>query len=86
MIAALRILLDLNIFRAIVETHSSGKPATKADDLARTCGADPELVSRLLKRVAAASIVEEVGVDEYAPNAMTRHFAEDVNAGFFIDK
>lgn len=85
--AAMRILLDLKIFQAMVgKDNTSDTTSKQADDLARSCGAEPELVKRLLKRVANDYIVEEVGVDEYALTAMTRHFAEDVNAGFFIDK
>lgn len=84
--AAIRMLLDMKLFPALVGDNVEDNSPKKADDLAVSCGADPELVRRLLKRVANESIVEEVGVDEYVPTAITRHFAEDINAGFFINK
>lgn len=83
--AALRILIDLNIFKHI--TRGASMASKQASELAKLSGADPILVQRLLKRVASASppLVEETGPDEYAPNRLTRAFADDINTGAFTD-
>ncbi|KAL1847551.1 hypothetical protein Daus18300_013920 [Diaporthe australafricana] len=82
--AALRILIDLNIFKHLTSGEATPK---QASELARLSGADPILVQRLLKRAASSSplLVEETGPDEYGPNRWTRAFADDVNTGAFTD-
>lgn len=85
MSAALRILIDLDIFKLMVE---SGDTFPKqASQIAEMSGADPAPVQRLLKRVASSSppLVEESGPDEYTPNRWTRAFADDVKTGAFTD-
>lgn len=85
MSGALRILIDLNIFKLMVEGGLT--VPRQARELAETSGADPVLVQRLLKRVASSSppLVEETGPDEYIPNRWTQAFADDVNIGAFTD-
>lgn len=83
--SALRLLIDIKVLEHML---LDDKPK-KASRLAEACGADPVLVARLLKRVAASSpraLVEEVGPDEYKPTALTRHFADEVNAGCFTNR
>lgn len=85
MSGALRILIDLNIFKLMIEGGLT--VPRQAGELAEMSGADPVLVQRLLKRVASSSppLVEETGPDEYTPNRWTQAFADDVNIGAFTD-
>lgn len=83
--ASLRILIDLNTFKHMLEDNTA--VPKQASKLAEMSGADPVLVQRLLKRVASSSppLVEETGPDQYTPNRWTRAFADDVNTGTFTD-
>lgn len=83
--AALRILIDLDVFKLMVETGAT--VPKQAYQLAVMSGADPVLVQRLLKRVASSSppLIEETGPNEYIPNRWTRAFANEVNTGAFTD-
>lgn len=79
--AALRLLLEYNVFSHIVGKNENESPKTKATDLAIKCGDKHGLIPRLLKHVATSSFVREVGPDEYVPTALTWHFSKDINAG-----
>lgn len=81
--AALRVLIDLNMFKLL----ASRDAPSKASELAQKVGADPVLIQRLFKRVASSDppLVEETGPDEYSANRWTRGFADDVNVGAFTD-
>ncbi|CAN8101502.1 unnamed protein product [Discula destructiva] len=83
--AALRLLIELGVFKLMLA--GGGVEKQTASELAGQSGADPVLVQRLLKRVAAASppLVDEMGPDVYVPNRYTRAFADDVYCGPFID-
>lgn len=64
---AVRILVDLDVFRIISEEKS----AVTVSQLAKKTGADGELLDRLLKHVCTQGFVQEVGPDEYAANGVT---------------
>lgn len=64
---AVRILVDLNVFKIISEEQ----PAVTVSQLAKTTGADGELLGRLLKHACTQGFVQEVGPDEYAANGVT---------------
>lgn len=85
MSASLRILIDLDIFKHMLEGNTTAPK--QASELAEMSGADPVLVQRLLKRVASSSppLVEETRPDEYTPNRWTRAFADEMSAGAFTD-
>lgn len=85
MSASLRILIDLDVFKHMLEGDATGPK--QASELAEMSGADPVLLQRLLKRVASSfpPLVEEIRPDEYTPNRWTRAFADEVNTGAFTD-
>lgn len=64
---AVRILVDLDVFRIISKENS----AVTVSQLAKKTGADGELLGRLLKHVCTQGFVQEVGPDEYAANGVT---------------
>lgn len=68
---AARVLIDLDVFRAIV---NAGGPVT-VTSLAKENGADPVLLGRLLKHVCTQGFVDESGPDEYVASGITRKIA-----------
>lgn len=84
--AALRLLLEYNVFTHMVGTDINDSPKTTATSLSTKCGDRFGLIRRLLKRVANSAFVKEVGPDEYVPTPLTWHFAQEANAGYFKSK
>ena len=63
---------DLGIFKSLVE---SKKPLS-AKELAKTTGADPLLVSRIMRYMVASRLVGETGPDQYVASKKTYVFAD----------
>jgi hypothetical protein len=72
--AYLRIAVDLNLFTHL---YAAGPSGATASSLASKCSADPALVSRILKHLAAMNIVAETDVDTYAPTPLSNAFMQD---------
>lgn len=68
---AARILIDLDIFRAL----SNAEDALTVAQLAQKSGADDVLLGRLLKHVCTQGFVQETGPDEYTANGVTEKVA-----------
>ncbi|KAI1276010.1 S-adenosyl-L-methionine-dependent methyltransferase [Xylaria sp. FL0933] len=62
--AAIKALIDISVFTRWVET---GSKAITTSELAGLTGADPLLLKRLLRHIAAERLITEVGADTYAP-------------------
>lgn len=76
-----RVLIDLNIFKALTE---AGEPRTVAQ-LSSTTGADSALLERLLKHIATELYVQETGPDTYQANDYTRTLATPGGEGCVLD-
>lgn len=68
---AVRILVDLDVFRMI----TSAKKSVTIVELAEKTGADVGLLGRLLKHICTQEFVREVGPDEYLGNELTQKIA-----------
>ena len=66
--AAIRTAFDINLFEKL-EQHA-GNPVTTSK-LAESTGTDPELLSRLLKHLAAMGTIFEEDVDMWLPTALS---------------
>ena len=71
--AACYVAIDLKIFAMLAKKE--GRPVTIAD-MARPSGADPELVSRFMKHLAAMNIVREAGADQYCATNISDALAQ----------
>ena len=67
----LRIAIDLNIFKLLVEKEEP--MSTK--ELAEVTGADRVLLGRILRCLAATNVLEEVEVETYVPTKIGSTFA-----------
>ncbi|KAI1391437.1 S-adenosyl-L-methionine-dependent methyltransferase [Hypoxylon trugodes] len=61
--------VELGLFEAMAADNGSSK---KTADLAKTVGADPTLVARLLRHIGAMGYVEETDIDQYKPTNFTK--------------
>ena len=68
--AILRLGLDLGIYERLVQCQDT----LNSNDIAKETGADPVLVERILRNLAALDHVEEVGHDTYRANKITKAF------------
>ncbi|KAI2618196.1 S-adenosyl-L-methionine-dependent methyltransferase [Hypoxylon sp. NC1633] len=66
---ALTLGVDIGLFEAMTKDGGSSKKST---DLAQAVGADPNLIVRLLRHLAAMGYVEETSTDEYKPTNFTK--------------
>lgn len=66
-----RILIDLDIFRILLNAGSSMTVA----QLAEKTNSDAVLLGRLLKHVCTQDFLREVGPDEYVENGLTENIA-----------
>lgn len=66
----LKIAVDLGIFKALV----GSKTPLSLDDLAKDTGADATLLARILRGLTSIDALDEVGVEFYVPNKVTRAF------------
>lgn len=61
--------IDLGIFEKLVEDEGRAKNTA---ELASVKNADPDLVRRIVRHLAAMRMVKEVGPDSYAPTELSR--------------
>ncbi|KAL4746853.1 hypothetical protein BDW72DRAFT_183937 [Aspergillus terricola var. indicus] len=66
--AALETAVALNLFTAL-GTHDEPKTVT---ELAEATGAEPALLGRLMKHLAAMGVITETGSDEYCPTSFSK--------------
>ncbi|KAJ5614880.1 hypothetical protein N7528_008534 [Penicillium herquei] len=66
--AAIETCIDLGVFKIL----ACSDEAKTVDELALKTGAAPELLSRLLKHLAAVDVVVETGLDQYSRNGLTK--------------
>lgn len=66
--AALETAVALNLFTAL-GTHDESKTVA---ELAEATGAEPALLSRLMKHLAAMGVITETGCDEYCPTSFSK--------------
>ena len=76
-----KVLIDTKTYRALAASDTPFTPT----QLGKTTGADPELLSRLLKFVAVENHVKETAADEYAANDMTHLLATPAAEGMLTD-
>ncbi|KAF1961837.1 O-methyltransferase [Byssothecium circinans] len=75
-LAIIRLSVDLRLFHALKPVGETG--ATTTDIASRCAGqADPELVGRMLRHLAAMHTVRETGPDTFAPTASSNAFTEE---------
>ncbi|PMD42041.1 S-adenosyl-L-methionine-dependent methyltransferase [Hyaloscypha variabilis F] len=75
---AMRVGLDMGLYDVLVK--ADGKPV-KAQELADACKAEKLFTVRIMRVLTAAGFVDEVGVETYAANELTKLMAEDVTDG-----
>ncbi|KAM5467371.1 putative demethylsterigmatocystin 6-O-methyltransferase [Microsporum audouinii] len=76
--ATIRIGFDLGIFKLL----SGAERPLGVEEVAQKCGAEPQLMSRILRYLAAIDIVDEVSANQYTANNITRNLTEkSVEAG-----
>ncbi|KAF3927869.1 hypothetical protein ABW20_dc0104447 [Dactylellina cionopaga] len=80
--ATIRVCVDLKLFEKMQEGGGSAKTV---EQLAEMTGADPKLLERFLKHLAAADIVQETNTDEYTPNAISILLATPPGQGVIIN-
>ncbi|KAF2112724.1 putative hydroxyindole O-methyltransferase [Lophiotrema nucula] len=80
--AMTRIGYDLNLFDKMLENNRSPK---SCEELGKLTGADPKLLSRMLKHLYCCGFVNETGSNEFAPNAITAALATRICKGMTID-
>lgn len=68
--AMLRVALDLGIYDLLVKRGT----AVDSQDIAKEKGVDPVLMERIMRNLAAANHVAEVGPSRYAANKASRAF------------
>ncbi|KAF2497264.1 O-methyltransferase [Lophium mytilinum] len=73
-LAIARVAMDMKLFETLVE--SAPVPLT-VSKLAKQTGASPVLLGRLLRFLAAFSMVKEVGVDTFTANHITKSMSEE---------
>ncbi|CAF9930697.1 hypothetical protein IMSHALPRED_008255 [Imshaugia aleurites] len=73
--AALRAAIDLNLFEKLDERDGDAKSSS---ELAKTTGADPQLMARLLKHLAAMGSIYETGPNEYVPTPLSKALKEPI--------
>ncbi|ETN46267.1 uncharacterized protein HMPREF1541_00451 [Cyphellophora europaea CBS 101466] len=66
--ACVRIAIDLNLFRVLVSS-----PDTTATGLAKTVGAQPGLIVRLMRVLCGIGFARETGKFRYGPTSVTKH-------------
>ena len=69
--ALMRIAIDLNVFKLLVEKIEP--MSTK--ELAEVTGADRALLGRILRCLAATNVLEEVDAETYVPTKIGETFA-----------
>ncbi|KAL2816681.1 O-methyl transferase B [Aspergillus granulosus] len=68
-----KIGVNLGIFKIL----SQGDESLNAETLAKTTGADPALLGRLLRYLASVRMIAEVGTNTFAKNNVTRALASE---------
>ncbi|CZT25475.1 uncharacterized protein RCC_11207 [Ramularia collo-cygni] len=76
--AAIDIAYGLGLFSEMSKMEDN---TATVNELAEICGADPMLLRRLLKHIAAMEVVVETSLDSYGPNSYSRalstsHYAD----------
>ena len=67
--AYLRVAVDLQLFKNM---SGEGGTANTVNSLARLCGADPLLLARIMKHLAAMGTIREVSAEVYEHTALSR--------------
>ncbi|CAL5873605.1 uncharacterized protein PFLUO_LOCUS7886 [Penicillium psychrofluorescens] len=73
----LRVGADLNLFGSLCRHQGS----MSVNDLAKSSGASPQLLARLLRYLASNNIVHEISEDQYEANKTTHSIADPVGDG-----
>lgn len=78
---AIRVCIDLKVFAMLSEAKG---PMTSAD-LAQSTGAEELLLKRFMRAICAINFADEVGLNTYAANAITKTIAlPTLEAGFCV--
>ncbi|KAJ5610647.1 hypothetical protein N7510_007366 [Penicillium lagena] len=75
--SVVRVGADLNIFGTLCNHQGS----MSVDDLAKSSGASPQLLERVLRYLASNNIIHEVSEDEYEANKSTHIIADPAGEG-----
>lgn len=75
---AIRLALDLKFFETLAADGGSAKSVA---ELCKSTDADPVLVARLTRHLAACRVIREVGADTYAPTTISNALALPQYAG-----
>ncbi|OJJ50748.1 hypothetical protein ASPZODRAFT_106589 [Penicilliopsis zonata CBS 506.65] len=70
-----RIAADLGLFKILARSEQ----CLELDQIVQETGGAESMIRRLLRTMASFSLIEEVGVDRFTANAMTRLWAEPVH-------
>lgn len=74
--AVLRLSLDIHLFEALAA--NDGSPKTSAEIATATKPrADPNLVARMLRHLAAMGTILETDIDTFAPTALSRNLTDE---------
>ncbi|CAD6587022.1 MAG: hypothetical protein ASARMPREDX12_002571 [Alectoria sarmentosa] len=73
--AALRTCINLGVFERLEERSGDAKSSS---ELAKMTGADPGLMGRLLKHLAAMGSIYETGSNEYVPTPLSKALKEPI--------
>ncbi|KAF2233454.1 putative O-methyltransferase [Viridothelium virens] len=76
--AALTVAIELGLFQYLIRDD---RWAQHCNTIAETCSADPVLINRILKHLAAMGIVGEAAENLYYPNHLTKALARPENNG-----
>ena len=68
---------EIGLFKTLV---ASQNPLTTAE-IAKTIGAEPAFLTRILRYLAATRFIKETGKDEFGPNASTQALADPAIEG-----
>ena len=77
----LRLALDLGLYETLVQNGKS----MSTEELAEKAKADPALMKRIMRNLAAVSHVDETGEDMFVANKITKAFtsSKGVNGAKF---
>lgn len=78
LLAAFKIAVDLNLFEHLAS--DGGKPK-RTSQLAEATGAEPELLERILKHLAAMGVIHEVDAALYESTRLSRALIEPSSTG-----
>ena len=75
-VVAIKIAMDLGLFKVIQERDLSSNGGTSVRDLAEVSGGDEELVGRVMRHLATFEMVREMDVGLYAATATSDAFLD----------